>query len=89
MSRIALLVLIATVSIPYGARAQDHTYDVSGYGDEGNVTGTIDSWNGQQEVEGTIVNEDGEEKAFEGEWDGYGQIEGYDEDGNYIQLETE
>lgn len=87
--RIAAMLVIAIFAMPGLAAAQDHTYDVSGSGDEGYVTGTIDSWNGQREVEGTIVNEEGEEKAFQGEWNGYGEIEGYDQDGNYIQLETE
>jgi len=74
MLMVVLLAVVAVLPVD-AATAQDHSYDVSGYGDDGYVTGTVDSWNGQREVEGTITTEDGEEKSFEGEWNGDGQIE--------------
>jgi hypothetical protein len=80
---------IAAVSFPLSSQAQDYTYEVTGEGDNGSVSGTVDAWNGQRDVEGTIIDENGDEKSFEGEWSGNGEIEGYDEDGNYLELETE
>ena len=64
-----------------------YNYDVEGYGDEGYASGNVDT-DGKY-VEGYIVNEDGEEVRFEGEFTDYGRIEGYDEEGNYYELEAE
>ncbi len=69
--------------------AADYEYDVSGYGDAGYVYGEIEAEKGSRDVEGYIYTEDGRELYFEGEWSGHGEIEGYDEDGNYIELEVE
>ena len=70
-----------------GGRSYD--YDVSGYGDDGSVTGSIDSTSGIKDVDGTLTLEDGEEVSFEGEWVGKGEIEGTDENGNYYTLEVD
>lgn len=64
-----------------------YNYDVEGYGDDGYVHGNLDT--DEKEVEGYIVKENGEEVYFEGEFTDYGEIEGYDEDGNYYELEVE
>jgi len=89
MIRIALfaisLILIASPLV-----AQDYNYDVSGESEEGgSVYGNVDAYSGTRDVEGYIYTEDGEEKSFTGEWVGNGEIEGYDEDGNFVTLETE
>lgn len=64
-----------------------YNYDVEGYSDEGYVSGNVDT-NGKY-VDGYITDESGQEKYFDGEFTGYGSIEGYDEDGNYIELEVD
>lgn len=69
----------------YGAG--QYNYDVEGKSDQGSVTGNVDT-NGKY-VDGYITNEAGEEKKFEGEFTGYGTIEGRDEDGNSVELEVE
>ena len=68
--------------------SRSYNYDVSGYGDTGYVTGNIDA-RGDRYVDGYITLEDGSEVYFDGEWIGKGEIEGYDEDGNYYELEVE
>ena len=62
-------------------------YDVSGYGDDGYVTGNIDAYG--DSVDGYIYKENGSQVYFQGEWDGYGEIEGYDENGDYYHLEVD
>jgi hypothetical protein len=89
MRLIIVAALAAMTSFSMSAIAQDYSYDVSGTADGSIVTGTVDSWNGSPDVEGTIVTEDGEQKSFQGEWVGKGEIEGYDEDGNYVELQSE
>ena len=68
--------------------SNSYNYDVSGYGDTGYVTGNIDA-SGDKYVDGYIMLEDGSEVYFDGEWTGKGEIEGYDEDGNYYELEVD
>ncbi len=73
----------------YSVFASDYEYDVSGYRDSGYVYGEIEANKGERDVEGYLFDEDGNEVHFEGEWTGHGEIEGYDENGNYIELEVE
>jgi hypothetical protein len=56
--------------------------DKYGYGD-------IDARSDQQDVSGTLYLEDGRSVSFDGEWDGNGEVEGYDEYGNYYKLEVD
>ena len=68
-----------------------YDYDVEGYGGEdyGYVYGDIDACSDQQDVSGTLYLEDGTAVSFDGEWDGNGEVEGYDEHGNYYELEVD
>lgn len=72
----------------YGGR-RSYNYDVSGYGDRGYISGNIDASQGSKYVDGYIQRDDGTEVYFDGEWTGKGEIEGYDEDGNYYELEVD
>lgn len=67
----------------------EYNYDIEGYGGEdgGYYYGDIDI--SQDGGEGYIYDEDGNEVWIEGEWDGYGEIEAYDENGNYYELEVD
>ena len=90
--KIFLLVslFIITLSMTPYSFASDYEYEVEGYRDDGGyVYGEIEANRGEQEVEGYIYDEAGNEVYFEGEWTGYGEVEGYDDNGNYIVLETE
>jgi hypothetical protein len=70
--------------------ASDYEYEVSGNSEESEyVFGEIEANKGEKEVEGYLYDENGNEVYFEGEWTGYGDVEGYDEDGNYIELEVD
>jgi|TARA_B100000315_G_C14134070_1_gene388225 hypothetical protein len=83
---------VCLLAIPYilSTSLQAGDYDVSGYSDDGSyVYGEIDSSSGSRYVDGYIYTEEGESKYFDGEWSGYGKIEGYDEDGNYISLDVD
>ena len=71
------------------AVASDYEYDVEGSGDTGYFHGEIESNRGSKDVEGYLYDENGNEVFFEGEWTGHGEIEGYDENGNYIELEVD
>ena len=73
----------------FGGGGASYDYDVSGYGNGENVSGSIDASSGSRDVDGYITLEDGREVSFEGEWVGKGEIEGYDEDGNYYELEVD
>ena len=64
-------------------------YGVTGNGDEGYVYGEVDAKSGSKDVDGYLYNENGDEVYFSGEWSGNGEIEGYDENGNYIELEVD
>ena len=68
---------------------RSYNYDVSGYGNGEYVSGSIDSDSNNKYVDGYIITEDGREVSFDGEWVGNGEIEGYDEDGNYYELEVD
>ena len=50
------------------------------------MTGNIDI---DRDGDGYIIDEDGNEKSIDVEWTGYGEIEGYDEDGTYYELEVD
>ena len=75
--------------IPYTSSSgyRSYSYDVDGYGDGQYVSGYIDS-SGAKSVDGYIQLESGEEVYFEGEWVAKGVVEGYDENGNYYELEV-
>ena len=77
---------IQVIAPSYGYRS--FSYSVSGYGDKGYVYGDIDA-DGSRDVSGYLYLEDGSEVYFDGEWVGKGEIEGYDEDGNYFELEVD
>lgn len=66
----------------------EYNYDIEGYGgpDGDYYYGDIDI--SEDGGEGYIYDEDGNEVWIEGEWDGYGEIEAYDEEGNYYELEV-
>jgi hypothetical protein len=62
-------------------------YSVSGYGNNNSVYGDISvNKNGGS---GTIYDENDNEISIDLEWTGKGTLEGYDEDGNYYELEVE
>jgi len=77
------------VTLSFSVVASDYKYDVSGYGDQGYYYGEIDANRGSRDVDGYIYDENGEAKYFSGEWSGYGEVEGYDEDGNNIEMEVD
>lgn len=64
-------------------------YNVSGHGGRGYYYGEIESSSGTKDVEGYLYDENGNSTYFSGEWSGRGEIEGYNENGDYIQLEVE
>lgn len=70
-------------------------YEVSGYNsEEQSVYGEVDAYKNSNEVAGYIYYENGEYENAEakyiwGEWTGEGEIEAYDEDGNYLYLYTD
>lgn len=65
-----------------------YNYDVEGYSDSGDYFyGEIDT-NGKY-GEGYIYDDYGNEIYVETEWVGNGEIEAYDEDGNYYEFEVE
>ena len=71
---------------PCSSRGYD--YEVSGYGDSGYATGEITA-DSDGNVEGYLNLENGSEVSFDGEFSGYGEIEGYDENGDYYSLEVD
>ena len=85
MRKIFFVIIVIFVISPLTTSAYD--YDVSGYGDSGDVTGEVETYG--RDVEGTLETESGETIDFEGEFTGYGVIEGYGSDGNYYELEVE
>ena len=70
------------------AESLANDYDVEGYGDAGYAYGEIESHSGG-DVDGYLYLEDGTEVYFEGEWSGHGEVEGYDDEGNYYELEVD
>ena len=85
MRKIFFVIIVIFVISPLTTSAYD--YDVSGYGDSGDVTGEVETYG--RDVEGTLETESGETIDFEGEFTGHGEIEGYGSDGNYYELEVE
>jgi antitoxin component YwqK of YwqJK toxin-antitoxin module len=68
-------------------RSKYYSYSVSGYGNDNSVYGDISvNKNGGS---GTIYDENDNEISIDLEWTGKGTLEGYDEDGNYYELEVE
>lgn len=65
-----------------------YNYDVQGFGGGQYVTGNIDA-SGDRYVDGYLTLDDGTEVYFDGEWTGNGEIDGYDENGNYYELEVD
>ena len=70
-------------------KAFANDYDVSGQGDSGYVTGNIDTSSGSKNVDGYLELEDGSQVYFDGEFTGDGEVEGYDENGNFYELEVD
>lgn len=91
MGKLALCgAMLCGVLFSYPGLTQTYDYDVSGYRDDGTyLYGEIEAQGGNRDVEGYLYTDDGDETYFEGEWTGRGEIEGYDEEGNYINLETD
>lgn len=99
LKSISIVLLLAVVVQNAASQNSDHAYeykygpgqynyDVSGYDEGGDyVHGNVDTDDG--DVEGYIVNEEGEEVYFYGEFVDRGEIEGYDEDGNFVSLEVD
>ena len=82
------LVLASTLGLGIGS-AFGGSYEGYGYGDSGDVYGQVYSYSGSKYVDGYVTDDNGNEKSFSGTWSGYGQVEGYDEDGNYHYLEVD
>src|SRR5579862_1939515 len=74
--------IVAVPPLVGGGGAPDYTYDVSGSGDSGEVSGTIDAERGSRDVDGTVYDEDGNEHDVTGEWSGKGTVDAWDDDGN-------
>jgi len=74
-------------NVYYGSGYKSYDYSVSGDGDGGYVEGevTVDKYGG----DGYIYDDEGNEKWIEVDWTGYGTLEGYDEDGNYYELDVD
>lgn len=71
------------------ASAKYYDYEVEGYSyNHGYVRGEITA-DSDGDVEGLIFLDDGREISFEGEFVGKGEIEGYDADGSYYELEVD
>ena len=71
-----------------GGGRSGYSYDVSGYGDTGYAYGNVDA-DRSGNVDGYLYLENGTEVYFEGEFTGNGEIEGYDENGNFVSLEVD
>ena len=68
--------------------AGDYNCEVYGYGDDGYVSGEVEVNPVSKEIEGYLYTDEGEEIYIEGEWVNNCQIESYDEEGNYYELEA-
>ena len=69
--------------------SRSYEYQVEGYSyDHGYVRGEITA-DSNGDVEGSIYLDDGEEIDFQGEFVGKGEIEGYDADGSFYELEVD
>ena len=82
---IIVFCLLATTSI-----AQQYNYDVEGYDYNagGYVYGEVDA-DSYGNVSGYIYLDDGTEVYVDGQFDGYGEMEVYGDDGNYYELEVD
>ncbi len=80
--------VVSGPKLSFPSVSNDYEYDVSGYGDLGYVTGSIEA-DGSRDVSGSIVTPDGRDVGFEGEWIDQGVVEGYDDDGNFYELEVD
>jgi len=83
-----VFLLVYLLPIPLPGIADDYNYEVSGYGDDGYVSGEVEVNPDSKEVEGYLYTDDGEEIYIEGERIDNGTIEGYDEEGNFYELEA-
>ena len=81
--------LFLNASNVFIGKAYANDYDVSGQGDSGYVTGNIDTSSGSKNVDGYLELEDGSQVYFDGEFTGDGEVEGYDENGNFYELEVD
>ena len=81
----------ASIRIPAysgGGGYRSYNYDVSGYSYEGDyVYGEIDV--DQSGGDGYIYDEEGNEVHINVDWTGHGELEGYDSEGNYYDLEVD
>lgn len=98
--RAALMLAISVVLAPSVTAQEDneyayeykygpgqYNYDVEGYDEDGNyLSGNVDT--NDRYVDGYINDDEGNETYFSGEWVDYGVIEGYDGDGDWVQLEV-
>ena len=86
---LGISILAAALTGSFSVIAQSYNYSVSGYNEDTGkyVEGDVDT--SGRDVSGYVVDENGKEKYFEGEFVSKGVIEGYDEDGNYVTLETD
>ena len=82
-----ILLILVSLSLSTSVFAND--YDVSGYGDSGSAYGTIDTMSGSKYVDGYLELEDGSSVYFDGEFTGYGTVEGYDENGDFYELDVD
>lgn len=72
----------------YGTGYRTYNYDVNGYSDGGDyVYGEIDV--DRSGGDGYIYDDEGNEMYIDVEWAGKGELEGYDSEGNYYELEVE
>lgn len=97
----AIVILLSVAAVPTAAAQEDseyvyeykygpgqYNYDVEGFDEDGNyLSGNVDT--NDRYVDGYIYDDEGNETYFSGEWVDYGVIEGYDEDGDWVQLEVE
>lgn len=82
------LILFAVIFTLFGSVTFAHSYDVDGVDDYGrSLEGQVESW-GSREVEGELLDEYSNYHSFDGEWDGYGHISGYTDDGASVELDV-
>lgn len=84
------IVFLSIILITTNVLAADHVYDVSGYDDNGNyVYGEVEANNGERDISGTLFDDNGNIIDIDGQWNGYGQIDAEDMEGNSFDLETD
>ena len=73
--------------VSFSSYAFDHSFNVSGEDENGKpVEGVIYSNNGEKIVHGELSDENGNTHDFDGQWEGYGRINGEIDDGTSIEL---